>query len=64
MDDTPKGLRARIAHLRQLADGVTDRQVKDAIAGMIGELERRDKVFEVLDEAVADVSVHEFAGAA
>jgi hypothetical protein len=41
MDETPKELRARIAHLQQLADGVTDRQVKDAIAKMIGELEQR-----------------------
>jgi hypothetical protein len=41
MDETPKGLRARIAHLQHLADGLTDRQVKDAIAKMIEELEQR-----------------------
>jgi hypothetical protein len=41
MDETPKELRARIAHLQQLADGVTDRQVKDAIEDMIAELEQR-----------------------
>ena len=41
MDETPQGLRDRIAHLHQLYEGVTDRQVKDAIAKMIEELERR-----------------------
>ena len=51
MDDTPKGLRARIAHLRQLADGVTDRQVKDAIAKMIEELERRLQEVENPDQS-------------
>jgi hypothetical protein len=41
MDETPQGLRARAARLRWLADGVTDQQVKDAIATMIAELEQR-----------------------
>ena len=41
MDETPQGLRDRIAHLHQLSEGVTDRQVKDAIAKMIVELEQR-----------------------
>jgi polyhydroxyalkanoate synthesis regulator phasin len=41
MDETPQGLRDRIAHLRQLADSITDRQVIDAIAKMIEELEQR-----------------------
>jgi hypothetical protein len=41
MDETPQVLRDRIAHLLRLADGVTDRQIKDAIAEMIAELEYR-----------------------
>jgi hypothetical protein len=41
MDETSEGLRSEIAHLRRLAAGVTDQQVKDAIAKMIAELERR-----------------------
>ena len=41
MDKTPRELRARITHLHQLADGVSDQQVKDAIAKMIDELEQR-----------------------
>jgi hypothetical protein len=41
MDETSEGLRSEIAHLRRLATGVTDQQVKDAIAEMIDELERR-----------------------
>ena len=41
MDETSEGLRSEIAHLRRLAAGITDQQVKDAIAKMIEELERR-----------------------
>jgi hypothetical protein len=41
MDETPLGLRAEIAHLQHLAEGVTDQQVKDGIAKMIEELEQR-----------------------
>jgi peptide subunit release factor 1 (eRF1) len=41
LDETPQGLRDRLARLRRLADGVTDQQVKDAIAQMIEELELR-----------------------
>ena len=41
MDDTPEELRARIARLLRLAGGVTDRQVKDAIAKRIMDLEQR-----------------------
>ena len=41
MDETSEGLRSEIAHLRRLAAGVTDQQVRDAIAKMIEELEQR-----------------------
>lgn len=41
MEETPHELRDRIAHLHRLAEGVTDRQVKDAIPTMIEELEQR-----------------------
>jgi hypothetical protein len=40
-DETPQGLRERIAHLRQLAGALTDQQMKDAIAEMLEELELR-----------------------
>jgi hypothetical protein len=41
MDETSEGLRSEIAHLRRLSSGVTDQRVKDEIAKMIEELERR-----------------------
>jgi hypothetical protein len=40
-DETPEELRARVTHLRQLADALTDQQTKEAIEDMIEELEQR-----------------------
>jgi benzoyl-CoA reductase/2-hydroxyglutaryl-CoA dehydratase subunit BcrC/BadD/HgdB len=46
MDETPQGLRDRIAHLHQLVDALTDQRVKDAIEDMIEELEQRLREWE------------------
>ena len=49
MDETPQGLRARVTHLRELAEALTDQQTKEAIEDMIEELEQRLRELEDRD---------------